>query len=85
MAIRKQNHFPNGKNPLELRNNQQTIEKRRICRKYSAPKTFVSNLFSGEQVKNRSELEIFLTNEHHPVIVSREMFEIVNRIRKIDS
>ena len=38
-------------------------------------KTFIADLFSGKQVKNQGELERFLIQEHHPAIVSRELFE----------
>ncbi len=34
----------------------------------------------GTASKNQGELERFLIQEHHPAIVSRELFEIVNRI-----
>ena len=48
-------------------------------------KTFVEDLFSGKQVKNKGELEKFLIHEHHPAIISRERFEIVNQLYKTDS
>ena len=38
-------------------------------------KTFIADLFSGKQVRNQGELERFLIQEHHPAIVSRELFE----------
>ena len=41
-------------------------------------KTFVENLFSGKQQKNKGELEKFLIQKHHPAIVGRELFEAVN-------
>ena len=43
-------------------------------------------LFSsmGKQVKNQGGLERFLIQEHHPAIVSRELFETVNQAREID-
>mgnify|MGYP002076204103 FL=1 len=47
-------------------------------------KTFIADLFSGKQVKNQGELERFLIQEHHPAIVSRELFETINQARKID-
>lgn len=47
-------------------------------------KTFIADLFSGKQVKNQGELERFLIQEHHPAIVSRELFEIINQAREID-
>ena len=43
-------------------------------------KTFVEDLLSGKQVKNQGELKRFLIHEHHPAIVNRELFEIVNQI-----
>ncbi len=42
-------------------------------------KTFVKDLFSGKQVKNTGELDRYLIQEHHPEIVSRELFEKVNK------
>ena len=44
-------------------------------------KTYVKDLFSGKQVKNAGEKNQYLYQEHHPAIVSRELFEIVNRRR----
>lgn len=41
-------------------------------------KTFVEDLFSGKQVKNQGKLERFLIQNHHPAIVSRELFMQVN-------
>lgn len=41
-------------------------------------KTFVKDLFSGKQVKNNGELDKYLIQEHHPAIVSRELYERVN-------
>lgn len=41
-------------------------------------KTFVRDLFSGKQVKNTGELDKYLIQEHHPAIISRELFEKVN-------
>ena len=48
-------------------------------------KTFIADLFSGKQVKNRGELERFLIQKHHLAIVSRELFDIINQTRKTDS
>lgn len=48
-------------------------------------KTFVADLFSGKQVKNQGELESFLIQEHHPAIVGRELFDIVNQISSVDT
>ena len=47
-------------------------------------KTFVQDLFSGKQVKNNGELEKFLIQEHHPSIVSRELFMAANQVSKTD-
>ncbi len=46
-------------------------------------KTFVEDLFSRKQIKNRGELEKFLIHEHHPAIISRELFETVNQAENI--
>ncbi len=40
-------------------------------------------LFSGKQLKNRGELEQFLIHEHHPAIISKELFEAVNQTEDI--
>jgi len=45
-------------------------------------KTFVEDLFSGKQVKNKGELEKFLIQNHHPAIVSRELLATANKIGK---
>lgn len=42
-------------------------------------KTFVEDLFSGKQIKNDGRLERFLIQEHHPAIISRELFFVVNK------
>lgn len=61
---------------------RETISKLLRNEKYTGDvllqKTFVGDLFSGKQVKNRGELEKFLIHEHHLAIISRELFEIVN-------
>lgn len=44
-------------------------------------KTFVKDLFSGKQIKNNGELEKYLIQEHHTAIVSRELFECINRTK----
>ena len=41
-------------------------------------KTFVKDLFSGKQVRNTGELDKYLTQGHHPAIVSRDLFEKAN-------
>ena len=38
-------------------------------------KTFVKDLLSGKQIKNKGELERYIIQEHHPAIISRELFE----------
>lgn len=40
-------------------------------------KTYVKDLFSGNQVKNNGELDRYLIQEHHPAIINRELFEVV--------
>ena len=41
-------------------------------------KTFVKDLFSGKQVKNAGERERFLYQNHHPAIITRDLFEKAN-------
>lgn len=41
-------------------------------------KTYVKEVFSGKQVKNEGDLDRVLIQNHHPAIVSRELFEYVN-------
>lgn len=43
-------------------------------------KTYVKDLFSGKQVKNAGEKNQYLYQEHHPAIISRELFEAVNKL-----
>jgi hypothetical protein len=63
---------------------RETISKLLRNEKYTGDvllqKTFVEDLFSGKQAKNKGELEKFLIHEHHPAIISRELFEIVNQL-----
>ena len=47
-------------------------------------KTFVRDLFSGKQVKNNGELEKYLIQEHHPPVISRELFTAANQVGKAD-
>lgn len=47
-------------------------------------KAFVRDLFSGKQVKNNGELERFLIEEHHPPIISRELFTAANQVGKAE-
>ena len=62
---------------------RETIRKLLRNEKYAGDvllqKTFVEDLFSGKQRKNKGELEKFLIQKHHPAIVSRELFEAVNQ------
>ncbi|MBS6474546.1 MAG: recombinase family protein [Clostridiales bacterium] len=41
-------------------------------------KTFVKDVLTGKQFKNCGELERYLIQQHHPAIVSRELFDRVN-------
>lgn len=45
-------------------------------------KTYVKDLFSGKQVKNAGEKNQYLYQEHHPAIISRELFEAANKTTK---
>ena len=42
-------------------------------------KTFVSDVFSGKQSRNIGQMDRYVIHEHHPAIVSREVFETVNK------
>ena len=42
-------------------------------------KTFVEDMFLGKQIKNVGERTRYLFQDHHPAIVSRELFERVNK------
>jgi len=70
-----------------MRWSRETISKLLRNEKYTGDvllqKTFVEDLFSGKQLKNRGELEKFLIHEHHPAIISRELFEAVNQTEDI--
>lgn len=61
---------------------RETINKLLRNEKYTGDvllqKTFVKNVLTGKQFKNRGELERYLIQQHHPMIVSRELFERVN-------
>lgn len=41
-------------------------------------KTYVKDIFSGKQVKNDGDLDRVLIQNHHPAIISRELFNYVN-------
>ena len=43
-------------------------------------KTFVKDVLTGKQCRNRGEQEQYLVQCHHPMIVSRELFERVNPV-----
>lgn len=43
-------------------------------------KTFVKDVLTGKQCRNRGELERYLVQCHHPMIVSRELFKRVNPV-----
>lgn len=61
---------------------RETISKLLRNEKYTGDvllqKTFVKDVLTGKQFKNRGELERYLIQQHHPMIVSRELFERVN-------
>lgn len=61
---------------------RETISKLLRNEKYTGDvllqKTFVKDVLTGRQLKNRGELERYLIQQHHPMIVSRELFEQVN-------
>ena len=42
-------------------------------------KTYVSDVFSGKQSRNVGQMDRYMIHEHHPAIVSKEVFEAVNR------
>ena len=42
-------------------------------------KAFVSDVFSGKQRRNVGQMSRYIIHEHHPAIVSREMFEVVSK------
>ena len=72
---------PTGK----IRWSRETISKLLRNEKYTGDvllqKTFVEDLFSVKQIKNRGELEKFLIHGHHPAIISKELFEAVNQVQ----
>lgn len=61
---------------------RETISKLLRNEKYTGDvllqKTFVKDVLTGRQFKNRGELERYLIQQHHPMIVSRELFKLVN-------
>ena len=40
-------------------------------------KTFVSDVFSGKQSRNVGQMNRYMIHEHHPAIVSKEVFDMV--------
>lgn len=69
---------PTGK----VRWSRETISKLLRNEKYTGDvllqKTFVKDVLTGKQFKNQGELEQYLIQQHHPMIVSKELFERVN-------
>lgn len=57
---------------------RETISKLLKNEKYAGDvllqKTFVEELFSGKQVKNVGQEQRYLICDHHPAIISRELF-----------
>ena len=41
-------------------------------------KTYVGDVFTGKQNKNVGQMDRYIIHEHHPAIVSREVFERLN-------
>ncbi len=74
---------PTGK----IRWSRETIRKLLQNEKYAGDvllqKTFVKDLFSGKQLKNRGELERFLICGHHPAIIGRALFDAVNQVSEL--
>lgn len=62
---------------------RETISKLLRNEKYTGSvllqKTYVPDVFSGKQTKNRGELPQYLIERHHPAIVSRKLFDAANR------
>ena len=63
--------------------NRETISKNLKNKKYTGDvmlqKTFVSNVFTGKQSRNIGQMDRYMIHEHHPAIVSKEMFERLNQ------
>lgn len=45
-------------------------------------KTYVSNLLDGAQIKNTGEKARYLYLNHHPAIIDKKQFELVNRAKE---
>ena len=62
---------------------RETISKLLKNEKYTGDvvlqKTFLSDVFSGKQNRNVGQVNRYMIHEHHPAIVSREVFETVNK------
>ena len=78
------NHIcsPSGKE----RWSRETIRKLLRNEKYTGDvllqKTYVQDLFTGKRAKNHGELPRYLIEQHHPAIVSHELFEAANEVNR---
>ena len=75
---------PTGKAHWSRETINKLLRNEKYVRDVLLQKTFVQDLFSGKQVKNIGESEKFLIQEHHPSIVSRELFMAANQVSKED-
>ena len=61
---------------------RETISKLLRNEKYTGDvllqKTFVKDVLTGKQFKNQGELKQYLIQHHHPIIISKELFEQAN-------
>lgn len=61
---------------------RETISKLLRNEKYTGDvllqKTFVKDVLTGKQFKNQGELAQYLIQQHHPIIISKELFEQAN-------
>ena len=61
---------------------RETISKLLRNEKYTGDvllqKTFVKDVLTGKQFKNQGELKQYLIQQHHPIIISKELFEQAN-------
>lgn len=61
---------------------RETISKLLRNEKYTGDvllqKTFVKDVLTGKQFKNQGELKQYLIQRHHPIIISKELFEQAN-------
>lgn len=62
--------------------NREAIDKLLSNEKYTGDvllqKTFVKDVLTGKQFKNQGELKQYLIQQHHPIIISKELFEQAN-------